>query len=41
MVSNKVRFGKKGFKSFIEYEDSKKVRPLWVMLPKKSAYGRN
>ena len=34
VVSNRVRFGKKGFKYFIGYEDSKKVRTLCVVLSK-------
>ena len=33
-MSNRVRFGKKGFKYFIGYEDSKKVRTLCVVLSK-------
>ena len=32
---------KKDFKNFIGYEDGKKVRPLWVMLPKMSAHRRD
>ena len=28
MISNKVSFGKKGFKYFIVYKDDKKVKPL-------------
>ena len=28
MISNKVSFGKKGFKYFIVYRDDKKVKPL-------------
>ena len=27
-ISNKVSFGKKGFKYFIGYKDAKKIRPL-------------
>ena len=27
VVSNKVSFGKKGFKYFINYKDAKKIRP--------------
>ena len=41
IVSNRVSFGKKGFKYFIGYKDNKKVRPLYIMLPKVSAYKRN
>ena len=38
VVSNKVSFGKKGFKYFIGYKDAKKVKPLCRFLPKMSAY---
>ena len=38
VVSNKVSFGKKGFRYFIGYKDVKKNRPLCVFLPKMSAY---
>ena len=41
VVSDKVPFGKRGFKTFIWYEDGKKARPLCVMLPKMSAYRRD
>ena len=41
VVSNKVFFGKRGFKYFIRYEGGKKIRPLCVMLPKMSAYRRD
>ena len=37
-VSNKVPFGEKGFKYFIDYKDAKKFRPLYIFLPKMSAY---
>ena len=36
-----VLFGKIGFKYFIDYKNSKEIRPLCVMLPKMSAYRRN
>ena len=39
-VSNKVSFGKKGFKYFIGYKDAK-IRPLKIFLPKISAYRRD
>ena len=39
-MSNRVPFGKKGFKYFIGYEDVKKAERLCVMLPKRSAYRR-
>ena len=38
VVSNKVSFGKKGFKYFIGYKDTKENRPLCIFLPKISAY---
>ena len=38
VVSNKVCFDKKGFEYFIGYKDTKKIRPLYVFLPKMSAY---
>ena len=37
LMFNKVSFGKKGFKYFIDYKDGKKVRSLCVFLPKISA----
>ena len=40
MVCNKVSFGKKGFKCFIDYK-YKKNRPLCIFLPKISAYRRD
>ena len=40
IVSNKVIFGKKNFKYFIVYEDTKKIRPFYMFLPKMSAYRR-
>ena len=40
-MCNNVTFGKKGLKYFIEYKEGKKLRPLCVMLPKKSTYKRN
>ena len=39
VVSNKVSFGKKGFKYLIGYKDAKKIRPLCIFLPELSAYG--
>ena len=41
VVSNKVSFGKKCFKYFVGYKDGKKVRPLYILLPKMSAYRRD
>ena len=38
IVSNKVPFGKNGFKYFIGYKDDRKVRPLCIILPKMFAY---
>ena len=40
VASNKVSFGKKGFKYFIGYKDIK-IRPLYIFLPKMSAYRRD
>ena len=39
-VSNKDSFSKKCFINFIGYKDVKKVRPLYVLLPKMTAYRR-
>ena len=33
-MSNKIPFGKKGFKYFVGYEDAKKIRPLCVFSQK-------
>ena len=42
IVSNKVPFGKKGFKYFIGCENNyEKVVPLCIMLSKMSAYRRD
>ena len=41
VTSNKVSFGKKGFKYFIGYKDTKKIRPLYVFLPKMSAHRKD
>ena len=41
VACNKVSFGKKGFKYFIGYKNGKKVRPLFILLPKMSLYWRN
>ena len=41
VVSNKVCYGKKGFKYFIGYKDHKKIRLLCIFLPKMSAYRRD
>ena len=41
LLSNKVYFGKKGFKYSIGYKDHEKVRQLCVMLPKMSGYRRD
>ena len=35
-MSNKVSFGRNGFKYFFGFQDGKKTRPLCVMLPKMS-----
>ena len=36
LVSNKVSFGKNGFKYFIGFKDNNKLRPLYILLPKQS-----
>ena len=41
VVSNKVSVGKKGFKYFIGYKDTKNIRPLCIFLPKMSAYRKD
>ena len=41
VVSNKVSFGKKGFKYFIGYKGAKNIRPLCIFLPKMSAYRKD
>ena len=39
LVSNKISFGKKSYKNFIGYlYNGNKVKPLYIMLPKTSAY---
>ena len=40
VASNKVSFGKIGFRYFIGYEDAK-IRPLCIFLPKMSAYRKD
>ena len=40
-VSNKISFGKKGFKYFIGFKDAKKIRPLCLFLPKMTAYRKD
>ena len=40
VISNKVPFGKKCFKYVTGYKDSKKAKPLCIILPKMSAYSR-
>ena len=37
-ISNKVSFGKKGFKYFIGYKYNENVKPLSLMLPKMGGY---
>ena len=41
VVSNKLYFGKKWFEYFIGYKDAKKIGPLYIFLPKISAYKRD
>ena len=33
-VSNRVFFGKKGFKYFMDYKDDKKIKPLCIFFSK-------
>ena len=41
VVFNKVCFGKKGFKYFVDYKDAKKIGPICIFLPKISAYTKD
>ena len=41
VVSNKVSFGKKGFKYFFGCENAKKHKPSCIFLPKMSAYRKD
>ena len=41
MVSNKVSFGKKGFKYFMGYKDAKKIRPVCTLPLKMTAYRKD
>ena len=41
LVFDKVSLGKNVFKYFIGYRDGKNIRPLCILLPKKSAYKRD
>ena len=41
LVFDKISLGKNGFKYFIGYKDGKNIRPLCILLPKKSAYRRD
>ena len=38
MIYNKVSFGTKEFKYFIQYKDDKKVKSLCIILPKMNGY---
>ena len=40
-MSNKVPFGKKGFKYFNGYKDTEKITPLFIFLPKMIAYRKD
>ena len=40
LVSNKISFGEKNYKYFIKYLYDHKVKPLHIMLPKMSTYGK-
>ena len=37
-VSNRVFFGKKRFKYFMDYKDVTKIKPLCIFFPKMSAH---
>ena len=41
VVSNKISFGKNGFKYFIGYKDAKEIIPLYIFFTKMSAYRRD
>ena len=41
VVSNRVPFGRKGFKYFIGYKNGKKVTHLCIMLQKMNAYRKD
>ena len=41
VVSSKFPFSKKGFKCFLGYEETRKIRLLCIILPKMSTYGRD
>ena len=41
VVSNKVSFGKKGFKYSIGYKDDKKTQTLMYLIPEMNAYRRD
>ena len=41
VLSNKVSFGQKGFKCFIGFKNSTKIKPLCIFLPKMSAYRKD
>ena len=41
VVSNKVSFGKKGFKYLTGYEDAEEIKPLCIFLSKMSAYRKD
>ena len=41
VVSNKVCFGRKGFKYFIGYKQANKIRLLCIFFPKMSAYRKD
>ena len=41
VVSSKLPFGKQGFRYFIGYKDSEKIRFLWIFRPEMTIYKRN
>ena len=40
LISNKISFGSKGFQCFIGYKDDNRIKPLCMVLPKISRYGK-
>ena len=41
LVSNKVPFDKKGFKYFIGCKDAKKIKPLFIFLPRMTSHRKD
>ena len=40
LISTKISFGNKGFRCFIGYKDDSRIKPLSMVLPKISRYGK-